>query len=387
MSVPTVRFNKKDRPEFYKELNRRVNKYFKDNQLSKKANFNMKFKTAFMVALYFIPLAMILTASVTTFWPVFLTYVFMGFGMSGIGLSIMHDANHGAYSNNKKVNHALGYLINFIGGYHITWQIQHNVLHHSFTNIHGHDEDLDQNVMRFSPDQKRKPIFKYQAYYATFFYGLLSIYRYLVKDLQQLIRYNQKELLAQQGHSFKLTFIELIVTKSLYLVSTLILPIMILDLPWHLILFSFFIMHFIAGLILALIFQPAHILEETDFYVTDEKGSVENNWAIHEMRTTANFANGSRWFSWLIGGLNFQVEHHLFPHVCHVHYRNISGIVKTTAEEYDVPYHQHTTFYDALRSHYTMLHKLGTGEYDKNRAKRKSNNVLTKPVGEIFAGG
>ena len=386
MSVPVVRFNKKDRPEFYKELNRRVNKYFKDNQLSKKANFNMKFKTAFMVALYFIPLGVLLSGMVTTFWPVLLTYVVMGLGTSGIGLSIMHDANHGAYSNDKRVNHALGYLINFIGGYHVTWQIQHNVLHHSFTNIHGHDEDLDQNVMRFSPDQKRKPIFKFQAYYATFFYGLLSIYRYLIKDLQQLLRYNKMELLAQQGHTFTGTLLELVITKSLYLVLTLLLPIYLLELPWTQVFLGFFVMHFIAGLILALIFQPAHIIEETDFYVTDENGSVENNWAIHEMRTTANFANGSRWFSWLIGGLNFQVEHHLFPHVCHVHYRGISGIVKATAEEYDVPYHQHTTFLDALKSHYSMLNKLGTGEYDKLRAERMANQNVSNQAGKILVG-
>src|SRR5690606_6814311 len=115
----------------------------------------------------------------------------------------------------------------------------------------------------------------------------------------------------------------------------------------------------------ACIFQSAHVIEETDFYEADNEGGVENNWAIHQMRTTANFARKSTIFSWLIGGLNYQIEHHLFPNICHVHYQGISGIVKKTAHEFDVPYYQHKTFYGALKSHFTLLDQLGTGEYDR----------------------
>ena len=374
MSVSSVRFNNKDKPEFYKELTQRVNKYFKERNLSKHANLNMKIKTAFMVSLYFIPLIVLLSDSLTTFWPIFGVYLIMSLGMSGIGLSIMHDANHGAYSSNKAVNHTLGYLINLIGGYHVTWKIQHNVLHHSFTNIHEHDEDLDQNVMRFSPNQKRKAIFKYQAYYCTFFYGLLSIFRFAVKDFQQLLRYNQMGLLKEQGLSFKASMVELLLVKLFYLIITLILPMIILPIEPSLVFLSFFTMHYISGLIFAYIFQPAHILEEVDFYKVDNKGSVENNWAIHEMRTTANYANGSTIFAWFIGGLNHQVEHHLFPHVCHVHYKDISKIVKATAEQYDVPYHSHRTFLAAVKSHLTLMNELGTGKYDQ-RLKEKQMKV------------
>lgn len=372
MQEHSVRFNKQDRPEFYKVLNKRVNKYFKDKNLSKKADLNMKFKTVFMLLLYFVPFAFLLSGVVTTVWPIMLMWVIMGFGMSGIGLSIMHDANHGAYSSNKKVNYALGFTMNFIGGFHETWKIQHNVLHHSFTNVHDHDEDLDQDVMRFSPNQPRKAIFKYQAYYALFFYGLLSIYRYLVKDLQQLLRYNREGLVKQQGLNFPFTLGLLIFNKVSYLIVTLIVPIMILNIPWWQNLLGFLLMHFICGLILALIFQPAHIIEEVDFYTVDENNSVENNWAIHEMRTTANFAPNGRWFSWFVGGLNYQVEHHLFPHVCHVHYKDISSIVQATAKEYNIPYHVHPTFYDALKSHFSMLDQLGTGEYDRKLAESKA---------------
>ncbi|MEQ8237946.1 MAG: fatty acid desaturase, partial [Cyclobacteriaceae bacterium] len=186
MQTPTVNFNKEDRPEFVKELRKRVNNHFKENNISKYANLNMKLKTTFMICLYFIPLIILLSGVITTFWPMMAMWVLMSFGMSGIGLSIMHDANHGAYSKNKKVNAALGYLVNFLGAYHVNWKIQHNVLHHSFTNIHEFDDDISKPIMRFSPDQEHKPIYKYQSLYAPFFYGLMSLYWVVSKDFEQV---------------------------------------------------------------------------------------------------------------------------------------------------------------------------------------------------------
>ena len=367
--VPKVKFNKKDQPEFYQVLQKRVNNYFKENNISKYANINMKLKTLFMLCVYFIPLGLMISGTVTDKGLVLLLWIIMGFGMAGIGLSIMHDANHGSYFQNKKLSDFVGYIINFVGGYHINWKIQHNVLHHSFTNIEGYDEDIDKGVMRFSPTQERKPIFKYQIFYAPFLYGILTLYWFVGKDFEQLIRYNRKNLLATQGLTLRRALIEILLTKLGYLILTLIIPIMVLPQPWWQTLLGFLLMLFISGMILALIFQPAHVVEETDFYVPDENGSVQNSWAVHQLHTTTNFANDNALFSWLIGGLNFQIEHHLFPNICHVHYKPLSKIVKRTAEEYGLPYYHHETYYAALKSHFTMLNKLGTGEYDRELAK------------------
>ena len=369
MSTPVVKFNTKDRSEFFKELIKRVNAHFKEKNISRHANFNMKFKTVFMVCLYFIPLILMLSGVVSTIWPVMFMWVLMGFGMSGIGLSIMHDANHGSYSKNKKVNEALGFLINFVGGYHVNWKIQHNVLHHSYTNIEGYDEDISRaHVFRLSPNQEAKSKYRFQAFYAPFFYGLMTIYWFTVKDFQQLKRYEEQDLLKSQGTTYKKAVSHAFFHKIWYVGLFFILPLIMVPLAWWQIVLGFFLMHFISGLILALIFQPAHVIEETNFYVPDENGSVENNWAIHQMNTTANFANKSRLFSWFVGGLNYQIEHHLFPHICHVHYRHISAIVKKTAEEFNVPYHQHETFFGAVKSHFSLLNQLGTGQYDRNLA-------------------
>jgi len=369
MKVPSIKFNIDDQPEFVKVLRKKVDRYFKENNISRYANFSMKAKTVFMISLYFIPLILMISGLVSSLWPMMAMWVLMSFGMSGIGLSIMHDANHGSYSKNRKVNNALGFLVNFLGAYHVNWKIQHNVLHHSFTNVEGFDEDINAPAMRFSPNQKRRKIFRFQVFYAPFIYGMMTIYWLFGRDFTHLNKYNKQNLLAGQGLTLKKALSHLIFNKVWYLALTLGLPLIMVDLPWWQILIGFFVMQFICGLLLAFIFQLAHVIEETDFYITDAKGTIENHWAIHQLKTTANFANGSRVFSWLIGGLNFQIEHHLFPNICHVHYRKISSIVRETAKEFNVPYHHHRTFFGALKSHFSMLHQLGTGKYDRNLVK------------------
>jgi linoleoyl-CoA desaturase len=241
MSVRAVKFNVQDRPEFFKELRKRVNAHFKEKNISKNANTKMKIKTVFMIALYFVPMGLLISGLITATWSMVLMFVIMSFGMSGIGLSVMHDANHGSYSKNRKVNKALGYLVNFIGGYPINWIIQHNVLHHSFTNV-------EQNVMRFSPSQERKKIFRFQAFYAPFFYGLMTIYWLVGKDFEALIRYDKMGLLKGQGTTLKKAMTEVVFNKIWYVILTLALPIYSLGMPWWHVILAFLLMHFISGL-------------------------------------------------------------------------------------------------------------------------------------------
>jgi linoleoyl-CoA desaturase len=368
MSNPSIRFNKKNQPEFYTELNQRVNNYFRQNNISKHANRTMKIKTVFMLCLYFIPLALMIAGITTSVWSVFLMWALMGLGMAGLGASVMHDANHGSYSSNPRVNKALGYVITCIGGFPANWKIQHNFLHHSYTNIHGMDQDIELGVMRLSPDQPANRRFRFQAFYAPFLYSLLSISWLTIKDFQQLTEFNRRGFLSKENLTFAKGLTEIIIHKIWYVALIVILPMAVLPIPWWVTLLGFLTMHFIGGLLLSLIFQAAHVIEETHFVKPEKDGSVENSWAIHQIRTTGNFAKKSRLFSWFIGGLNYQIEHHLFPNICHVHYPRISDIVKKTAEEYGIPYHQHRTFLGALKSHFVLVHKLGTGAYDRELA-------------------
>lgn len=359
IDAPVVRFKGTHNTDFISELRQRVNKYFLDNNLSKFGNINMQLKTAFMLGLYFIPFLILILGSVQSFGTMIALWSVMALGMCGIGLAVMHDANHGAYSKRRVVNNLLGYLLNVIGSYHITWKIQHNVLHHSSTNVHEYDEDLNNQILRFSPNQKHRSINKYQAYYAPFLYGLLSLYKTFSKDFEQISRFNRNNLLKSQGLTLKNAILQITVNKLLYLGATLLLPMLVMSLPWWQILIGFITMHLICGLILALVFQSAHVLDSTNFYKADENGSIDNCWAIHQLSTTANFAKKGKLFSWLIGGLNYQVEHHLFPNICHVHYTVISDIVKRTANDFNIQYNEYATFFDAIKSHFRMLHRLG----------------------------
>jgi linoleoyl-CoA desaturase len=361
----SVKFNKTQDLEFFNILQRRVRKYFKENNISKFANYKMVIKTVFMLALYLVPYFLVVLNVFDSAWQVISMYVVMGLGMSGIGLSVMHDANHGSYSKNKNVNKYLGYVMNFLGGSSLTWKIQHNVLHHSFTNITGIDEDIDPGkLMRFSPHDKHYKLHKYQHIYAWVLYSLMTISWFTAKDFKQIVRYHREGLTKFTGQSFRSILWSMIGSKAFYFGYSLAIPlIFVTSVPWYTFLLAYFIMHFVCGFMLAIIFQPAHVTPDAEFPVPEDNGSVENNWAIHQLLTTANFAPKSLFFSWFVGGLNYQIEHHLFPNVCHVHYKKISKIVRETASEFNLPYHSKKTFAGAVIAHARMLKALGQEKF------------------------
>jgi linoleoyl-CoA desaturase len=348
------------RRDFVATLNERVNGYFKANNISRHGNKEMVIKTIVMFMLYFVPYALVLTSTVTGVFGLLFLTVLMGLGLAGIGLSVMHDANHGAYSKVGWVNSVIGYSVNLLGVASFTWKIQHNVLHHSYTNVHDEDEDISpRGVLRLSPHSEWKKMHKYQFIYAWFLYGLMTIVWLFVKDFSRLHKYQKTGLIkAQKGNSTQ-EWIILVATKLFYVTYAFILPIVLTALTWWQVLVGILLMHYLAGFILAIIFQPAHVIEGTEYPLPDETRALENSWAVHQLLTTTNFGNNSRWFTWYVGGLNFQIEHHLFPNVCHVHYNKIAAIVRSTANEFGLPYKSSRTFLSALAGHARLLKQLG----------------------------
>lgn len=348
------------RQDFFVTLNQRVNQYFKSNNLSRNANTEMVLKTVFMYTLYLTPYTLIITGTVTQPGWMLLLVVLMGLGIAGIGLSVMHDANHGAYSKKPWVNTLLGYSLNIVGGSAFNWKIQHNVLHHTYTNVHDADEDISpRGVMRMAPESPWKPVHRYQHLYAWFLYGLLTLVWIVAKDFVRIVKYQRDGLIKKQNASVVKEWVILLATKVVYFSYLIVLPVVLLPITWWQATLGFVLMHYIAGFILAIIFQPAHVVDGTEYPVPDNSGMLENTWAVHQIRTTTNFANKSRWFSWYVGGLNYQIEHHLFPNICHVHYRNISPIVQETAKEFGLPYKKEPTFLSALAGHARLLKELG----------------------------
>lgn len=359
MQSTTIRFNSSN-ADFFSTLNKRVNEHFKTRSAKRWANREMIFKTCFMYGLYWIPYFVIISSVVTQPWLLLMLAAIMGIGIAGIGLSVMHDANHGAYSNKQWVNNFIGYSLNMVGGNAFNWRIQHNVLHHTYTNVHDVDEDISpRGILRMTPHGEWKQIHRLQHVYAWFFYGLMTLVWVLVKDFVRIVKYHREGLIKSQKTTVAREVAILVASKVLYFAYLIGLPLLVTDLSLGMLLIGFVVMHYVAGFILAIIFQPAHVVDGTEYPLPAEDGRMENSWAVHQLRTTTNFANENRILSWYVGGLNYQIEHHLFPNVCHVHYRAISQIVRSTAYEFGLPYKSIPTFTGALRAHARMLYDLG----------------------------
>ena len=355
-----IKYGARNKPEFISELRDRVSTYFKDNNKSKYGGTSLALKSIFMLTLYLAPYLLMMTGVIQSFWGVLACWILIGLGKAGVGMGIMHDAIHRSYSKNQTVNKIMGSSLYLLGGFPANWQYQHNTLHHGFTNIEGHDEDIDPGAyLRLSPHKPLFRIHRFQFIYAWFLYGLMTLMWVTTKDFKQLVRYRNEKGALSGNKSFGKLLALLIFSKVVYYSAFLLVPMLLLPFAWYWILFFFLVMHLTSGFVLTVIFQTAHVVTETDFPLPDGEGRMENSWAVHQLHTTANFAPGNKILSWLMGGLNHQVEHHLFPNISHVHYGKIAVLVKETAAKYNLPYHVQPSFLRALASHAKMLWHLG----------------------------
>jgi linoleoyl-CoA desaturase len=370
-----VRFSLPDREKFFQTLRNRVNGYFRQNNISRNGDWRMYLKTLVMMAIYLTPFVLILTNTLPL-WSVFIMYAIMGVGLVGIGMSVMHDANHGSYSKSPMVNKIMAYSMNILGGNAFNWQIQHNVMHHTYTNIYGLDEDIeDKPFLRLSPDGKLKKYHRYQHIYAILLYGFATYAWILWKDFLSLAAYHKEGRVKDMGKNIVVEYIILTVTKIIYWGVFFVLPIVLTSYSWYYLLAGFLLMHYVGGFIMTVVFQLAHVVQITDHFQPNEEGNVENVWAMHQLATTANFARNNKLISWYVGGLNFQVEHHLFPNICHVHYPEVAKIVKKTAEEFGVQYNEFKTFGAAFKSHFQTLKALGRDELQAKVLQPQSTTV------------
>jgi linoleoyl-CoA desaturase len=341
-------------------LRDRVDRYFVETAQSSKATLGMKLKTGLMLAMVFVPYGLILTGKFAPLVMLALAAV-TGLGIAGVGFAVAHDALHGAYSDNPRVNRVIGWSMDLIGGSSYLWRITHNVIHHTYTNIHGTDEDLAVSpLLRLSPHAPRHWFHRFQHWYAIPLYGLTSLFWVFVKDYKYLA---QRDLgpYTDQRHGWR-NLAGVALGKAVYYGWSVVIPFVVLPLPWWQVAVGIVTAHLVAGTALGIVFQLAHVVEETTHPVPDEGGALDQSWVVHELATTANFAPGSALLSWYVGGLNFQVEHHLFPKVCSVHYPALSRLVRELAAEYRLPYNSHRTMRDAVRSHLRTLRRFGAAD-------------------------
>lgn len=358
MNTPHIRFSRKDPVNFFRTLNKRVNDYFKENELKKTGNWKLHLKTITMFAMFLTPYFLLLTLDIPG-WAQLLLTILMGVGMAGVGMNVMHDGNHGSYSSKKWVNKFMGSTIYILAGNVYNWQVQHNVLHHTYTNIHGHDEDMEAGrILRFSKHAEWKRFHKFQHYYSVFLYGLLTFNWALTTDFKQTRNYLKRKLSYGEIPNPVKQWSILVITKLIYLSIWIVIP-MLVSIVWWKVLLGFFIMHYVAGVILSIVFQLAHMVEDAHMPLPDATGTMKNTWAIHQLFTTVNFSTKNRIVNWFTGGLNHQVEHHIFPNVSHVHYTKISKIVRETAQEFNLPYNEYKTTRKAIIAHFKHLKEMG----------------------------
>lgn len=343
---------------FFNTVRKRVDTYFADQGISPHANGAMWAKACFFLGGYLLIYCLILSNQFSAAGMLALSVV-LGVFAACIGFNVSHDALHGAFSASARINRFMGYSFFLLGASPYVWKITHNIVHHTYTNIPGHDEDLDiaPGLIRIDPQEPYHFWHHYQHIYSFPLYALASLSWVFRKDYVKFFRARIGQY-KPESHPQK-EYLNLFLGKTLYYFAFLILPYCLLDLAVWEILTGFVAMHLMEGLVLGLVFQLAHVVEGTSFPVPAHSGLMEDSWAIHQLHTTANFAPRSRLAAFICGGLNRQIEHHLFPKVCHIHYPALTRIVKDTAREFGLPYLENHSFRTALHSHYSLLKRLG----------------------------
>lgn len=353
--MPKVSFNNKQN-SFAQSLKTKVDQYFSEKQIKKTGNLELYLKTAILIPAALLIYVLLLTVNIPGGVQLLLAGL-LGAILASIGFNVMHDACHGSYSQRKWVNELLGLSLNALGGNAFIWKFKHNILHHTYTNVDGMDDDIAKSpLMRHCRSQKWVPAHRYQHIYVVLVYAISSFAWVFIMDfnkyLKQKVYTTPLQKMSLQDH---LIFW---LSKVLYLIFYVAIPVYLVGWgPWAL---GFTAMHLVMGLTLALVFQLAHVVEHTEFEAAHgEVTQIENAWAEHQVRTTANFAPDNLFVNWFVGGLNYQVEHHLFPRISHVHYPALSKIVQETCQEHGLPYHTYPTMTASMISHFRMMKALG----------------------------
>ena len=354
-------------------LKQRVDSYFKINDLRQTGNKLLYSKTIILLTTCFVSYAIIVFGNFAFFYKCVLG-VFFGLTNAGIGFCVMHDGAHGSYSQKPWLNTLTGYTLNLFGGSVYFWKIKHNLIHHNVTNIEGHDDDINlRPLMRTCEHQPYYRIHKAQHIYGIFLYSLTTIWWILFRDF---LKYFSGKIGAKKIGKTPLAEHAIFwFTKAHYFFTFIVVPIFFLGIT-KAILF-YLIWNFSMGFALAIVFQLAHVVEPTEFPLPiNENNKINHDWFYHQFSTTANFATENPIVTWYTGGLNFQVEHHLFPRISHVHYPAIRPIIKKTCSEFNVPYNEFPSMWSAIVSHFTVLKKLG----------KKKSPVIKETNNHSFAG-
>lgn len=342
---------------FFRSLKEKVDNYFTNNKIHTSGNLKLYTKgiiqVSFAIGLY-ITLVFFTPGTLASI----ILCTLLGLNLGVIGFNIMHEGGHMCFSSHKWLNNVAGYFLNILGGNIYYWKIKHNINHHTYTNIKGMDADIElEPFMRLHVEQRHRKFHRFQHIYAFFLYGVSYLVWIFFEDFNKYFSKKATKVSKPQQIEHK-EHVIFWLSKIAYISMYIILPAFMLGFVKTLI--GFIIIAFVCGLSISIVFQLAHVVEDTHFPMPCVKSNkIEQEWAIHQINTTANFSTKNKLVSWLLGGLNFQVEHHLFPRISHIHYPKINQFVRETCTEYNVRYIEYDSIFSAFRSHLAHIKKLG----------------------------
>lgn len=351
-----VKFTQSINTPFYLELKQKVNAYFESRSNNRKANAHMRSKIILIFLLFFTSYGLLLSNALSNTQMLF-TLIIFSLSNVLIAFNIAHDASHEALCKKRRWNKLFSYSFNLIGVNRYIWEIKHNHSHHAFTNIEGADMDIEQaKIARLVESSSRKWFHRYQHLYLPFIYPMASLFMIFIKDFQMFMakKYGNNVHAKHPRKEYAILFF----SKLLYFTYALMIPLLVMNTSWWKILVGFFIMQLIMGIFLAIILFPAHVLDDSPFPKPDDNMEIHNSWAIHQVETTTNFAANSRLITWLSGGLNTHIAHHLYPNICHIYYYDLTKIIREVARKHEIPFRDKTLF-GALRSHFSYLKRMG----------------------------
>jgi linoleoyl-CoA desaturase len=370
-SAPTLGTPKfpRDTAGFHSELKRRVAHYFVSTGKRERDTASMYLKTLVIFALWIASyIALVFLAN--TWWMGLLAGFSVAIAMTAVGFAIQHDGGHGGYSRFGWVNRLAAMTLDLIGASSYLWRWKHGVLHHTYPNVDGYDTDLESNgVARLTPQQPRKWFHRWQHFYLWPLYGLTASRWHLMGDFRDVMasKIGEHPIDRPKGLDLAVFILGKVISIGLMLVLPMFWH------PWWLVLGFYVYVTAVIGVVLTVVFQLAHCVGEADFPAPqDDTLRMESAWAVHQVETTVDFARENRLWAWYLGGLNFQIEHHLFPKICHTHYPALSKIVEQVCQEYGVRYGVHRTFFDGVKAHYRHLREMG-----KPPRQRKTSAALS----------
>ena len=364
--------------EFRRDLEARVAGYFDASSRSRQGAWCLYIKTAILMT-WLVASYVGLVWGATAWWQALPLSISLALAMAGVGFNVQHDGNHGAYSRHGAVNKAAALSLNLLGGDAYFWRFKHNIAHHSYPNVSGSDDDIRLGPLaRMSPHQRRYWFHRFQHYYVWGLYALLALNWQLRGDFRAMIKPGVGDTRVSRPRGLDLLYF--CVGKAAFLSLALVIP--LFHHPVLHVVGLYLITNFVLGLTLAIVFQLAHCVEEAQFPAPAAGTKrLDSDFTAHQVETSVDFARGNRVLTWYLGGLNYQVEHHLFPKTCHIHYPAISPIVEATCRAHGLAHRSHRTMRGALRSHVRWLRRMGR-KVDANKSDANKTTDANKTEAE-----